>query len=85
MLFNEILMNCCLRNLYKSLRTSSLVVRDVGVRFLWLGEMTRIVLAAICFLACGFLVFVLIEWVRDAKRKAAAHPGSDHEVGGKLD
>ena len=31
--------------------------------------MTLIVLAAICLLACAFLLFVLFQWTRDTKRK----------------
>jgi len=46
--------------------------------------MRLVVLAAICFLACGFLVFVLVEWVLDARRKAP-HPVVDRQVGERLD
>ena len=47
--------------------------------------MRLVVLAAICFLACGFLVFVLVEWMLDAKRKTLAHPAVDRGVVERLD
>jgi len=40
--------------------------------------MTLIVLATICFLACVFLV--LVQWMRDGKRKTTARPTADSEV-----
>src|SRR5262249_15748584 len=33
-----------------------------------------IVLAAICFLACAFLLFVLVQWMRDRNRKKTTRP-----------
>jgi hypothetical protein len=47
--------------------------------------MRVVVLAAICFLACGFLVFVLVEWMLDAKRHTAVHPTVDRERVDRLD
>jgi hypothetical protein len=43
------------------------------------------VLAAICFLACAFLVFVLVEWVLDAKRNTAVQQAVDRGGVEKLD
>lgn len=42
--------------------------------------MALIVLAAICFLACVFLLFVLVQWTRDTKRKRTTRPMLDSEV-----
>src|ERR1700755_3340535 len=38
------------------------------------GSMALIVLAAICFFSCVFLLFVLIKWMRDTKRKNKTAP-----------
>ena len=43
--------------------------------------MTLIVLATICFLACVFLLFVLVQWMREGKRKTTTRPAVDNEVG----
>jgi hypothetical protein len=43
--------------------------------------MALIVLTTICLLACVFLLFVLCQWMRDAKRKATTRPAVDNEVG----
>jgi hypothetical protein len=43
--------------------------------------MALIVLATICLLACVFLLFVLCQWMRDAKRKTTTRPVIDNEVG----
>jgi hypothetical protein len=32
--------------------------------------MALVVFATLCFLACTFLLFVLVKWMRDGKRKA---------------
>lgn len=42
--------------------------------------MTLIVLTTICFLACVFLLFVLVQWIRDGKRKTTTRPTADSEV-----
>jgi hypothetical protein len=47
--------------------------------------MRLVVLAAICFLACGFLVFVLVEWVLDASRRTGVHSAGRREGVEKLD
>jgi hypothetical protein len=39
-----------------------------------------IVLTTICFLACVFLLFVLVQWMRDTKRKTTTRPAVDSEV-----
>src|SRR5215469_5530748 len=39
--------------------------------------MALVILFAICFFACGFLLYALVQWVRDGKRKSTstkAHP-----------
>ena len=33
--------------------------------------MNLIVLATLCFLACDFYIYVLIHWIREARRKIA--------------
>jgi len=43
--------------------------------------MALIVLATICFLAYVFLLFVLVQWMRDTKRKTTTRPAVDSEVG----
>ena len=42
--------------------------------------MALIVLTTICLLACVFLLFVLVQWMRDGKRKTTARPTADSEV-----
>src|SRR6266852_1749945 len=44
-------------------------------------DMTLIVLATICLLACVFLVFVLYQWMRDTKRKPTTRPPVDNKLG----
>jgi hypothetical protein len=46
-----------------------------------LQAMALIVLAAICFLACVFLLFVLVQWTRDTKRRTTTRPMLDSEAG----
>src|SRR5258708_6516420 len=60
----------CLRNLYKALRTSFWSVRYCSVR--WHCTVTLIALAAICFLASLFFLYVLLQWMREARRTADA-------------
>jgi hypothetical protein len=43
--------------------------------------MALIVLVTICFLACVFLLFVLVQWMRDTKRKTTTRSAVDSEVG----
>src|ERR1700682_5134942 len=43
--------------------------------------MALIALITICFLACVFLLFVLYQWTRDAKRKTATRSAIDSEAG----
>jgi hypothetical protein len=43
--------------------------------------MALIVLATICFLACVFLVFVLVQWMRDTKRRAGTRRPADNKLG----
>ncbi len=45
--------------------------------------MALIVLVAICFLACVFLLFVLVQWTRDTKRKTTTRPDAANSVGEK--
>jgi hypothetical protein len=45
-----------------------------------LRAMALIVLATICFLGCVFLVFVLVQWMQDTKRKTATRPVADSKV-----
>jgi hypothetical protein len=42
--------------------------------------MTLIVLTTICLLACVFLLFVLIQWMRDSKRKTTTRPVVDKKA-----
>jgi hypothetical protein len=43
--------------------------------------MTLIVLATIGFLACVFLLFVLVQWMRDGNRKTKTRPAVHSEIG----
>jgi hypothetical protein len=43
--------------------------------------MALIVLVIICFLASVFLLFVLVQWMRDTKRKTTTRAAVDSEVG----
>ena len=43
-------------------------------------DMVLIVLIMICLLACVFLLFVLYQWMRDAKPKTKTRPVVDNEV-----
>jgi hypothetical protein len=43
--------------------------------------MALIVLAAICFLACIFLLFVLFQWTRDSKRKTTTRTAAGGAAG----
>jgi hypothetical protein len=43
--------------------------------------MALIVLVMICFLACVFLLFVLVQWMGDTKRRTTTRPAVDSEVG----
>jgi hypothetical protein len=43
--------------------------------------MALIALTTICLLACVFLLFVLIQWMRDTKRKTTTRPEVDSRVG----
>jgi len=45
--------------------------------------MALIVLVAICFLACVFLLFVLVQWTRDTKRQTTTRPDAANSVGEK--
>jgi hypothetical protein len=45
---------------------------------LWI--MALIVLATICLLACFFLLFVLVQWMRDTKRKTTNRPVIDNKA-----
>ena len=38
--------------------------------------MTLIILMAICLFACGFLLYVLAQWIRDGKRKPTGLPST---------
>ena len=74
-----------LRNLYESLRTSSPTLRYVDTRsgtHCSPRAMTLIVLAAICLLACLFLLFVLFQWTRDTKRKTTTRTAVDKAARG---
>jgi len=42
--------------------------------------MALIVLATICFLACVFLVFVLVQWMQETKRRAGTRPAADNKL-----
>src|SRR5882757_3725505 len=44
--------------------------------------MALIVLAAICLLACTFLLFVLFQWTGDTKRRATTRAAVDDAAGG---
>jgi hypothetical protein len=46
-----------------------------------LRVMALIVLATICFLACAFLLFVLVQWMRDGKRKTGTRPDVGNKPG----
>ncbi len=43
--------------------------------------MTFVVLATICFLACVFYLFVLVQWTRDTKRKRTTRLVVDSKEG----
>jgi hypothetical protein len=43
--------------------------------------MALIALTTICLLACIFLLFVLIQWMRDTKRKTTTRPEVNSRVG----
>jgi hypothetical protein len=43
--------------------------------------MILIALVTICFLACGFLLYVLFQWTRETKRKPASRPTIGDEAG----
>jgi hypothetical protein len=43
--------------------------------------MASTVLATICFLACVFLLFVQVQWMRDTKRKTTTRPKADSKAG----
>ena len=45
--------------------------------------MALIVLVTICLLACVFLLFVLVQWTRDTKRKTTTRPDAANNVGEK--
>jgi hypothetical protein len=44
------------------------------------GAMSLIVLTAICFLACGFYLCVLVHWVHETQREKASRLGADDET-----
>lgn len=46
-----------------------------------LPVMALVVLATICFLACRFLLFVLVQWMREGKRKTRTRPDVGNKVG----
>ena len=46
-----------------------------------LRVMALIVLATICFLACVFLLFALVQWMRDGKRKTRTRPEAGNKAG----
>lgn len=39
------------------------------------GAMSLIILIVICLLACAFLLYVLLQWMRDTKRKPEVASG----------
>jgi hypothetical protein len=43
--------------------------------------MALAVLSTICFLACVFILFVLVQWMRDTKRKTTTRPDVGSESG----
>src|SRR5258706_313587 len=45
------------------------------------GSMTLIVLVTICFLGCGFLLYVLFQWTRETKRRPASRSAIGDEAG----
>jgi len=40
------------------------------------GTMNLIIFIVICLLACAFLLYVLLQWMRDAKRKPEGVSGN---------
>src|SRR5262245_45827291 len=48
-----------------------------------LSVMAFIVLVAICFLACVFFLFVLVQWTRETKRKTTTRPVVKNKAGEK--
>jgi hypothetical protein len=42
--------------------------------------MTLILLTTICFFGCGFLLYVLVQWMRETKRKPASPPAIGNEA-----
>jgi hypothetical protein len=61
-----------LRNLYKALRTSFESVRYCSARRHRTVALTLIALAAICFFASVFFLYVLLQWMRETKRTTNA-------------
>jgi hypothetical protein len=57
------------------------MLAHVALSVLWI--MALIVLVAICFLACVFLLFVLVQWTRDTKRKTTTRPVVENNAGEK--
>jgi hypothetical protein len=43
--------------------------------------MIRVVLAAICFLACAFYLYVLSQWMGDREHKTTGRSASDNQAG----
>ena len=43
--------------------------------------MAVIVFAAVGFRACAFFLFILVQWMRDGKRKTTTHPDVGNKVG----
>jgi hypothetical protein len=41
--------------------------------------MSLVVLTTICILACGFFLYVLLQWLRDGKRETAPGSAADQE------
>jgi hypothetical protein len=51
--------------------------RDIlGRRWVSVGAMTLVILVAIGFLSCWFLLYALTEWIQDLRRK----PGTTGET-----
>lgn len=55
--------------------------RDIlGRRWVSVGAMTLVILVAIGFLSCWFLLYALTEWTQDLRRKPGTTGDTDMEI-----
>jgi len=46
----------------------------------FVGVMTAVIFITIGFLSCWFLLYALMEWTQDPRRKSCATRGTDKEI-----